>query len=62
MMTWASSEQSHPQSEADQRLQYEAPAIVYEGVITTRAGSPAGVTPGDSDAGVDPSDLFKGDN
>lgn len=35
--------------------EYEAPAIVYEGKITTRAGSPTGVEPGDA---IDPSRLF----
>jgi hypothetical protein len=39
-----------PESE---QKEYEAPAIVYEGKITTRAGSPEGA--GD---GVDPADLF----
>lgn len=34
---------------------YQAPAVVYEGVITTRAGSPFG---NPDDAGVDPTDLF----
>jgi hypothetical protein len=35
---------------------YEAPAVVYEGVITTRAGTPIG---GEQDgADVDPADLF----
>ena len=61
MMTLASSVRSHKQSEADQRLPYEAPAIVYEGVISTRAGSPQNISPGASGDGVDPSDLFKGD-
>jgi hypothetical protein len=35
---------------------YEVPAIIYEGTITTRAGSPTGG--GDGGAGVDPADLF----
>lgn len=33
---------------------YEAPAIIHEGEITTRAGSPTGLDPN----GIDPSDLF----
>lgn len=41
-----------PQSE---QKEYQAPAIIYEGKITTRAGSPA--APGSGD-GVDPADLF----
>jgi len=36
---------------------YEAPAVIYEGLITTRAGTPTGSTDGDSNA-VDPADLF----
>lgn len=39
---------------------YEVPAIIYEGTITTRAGSPLGG--GDGDAGVDPADLFGNNN
>jgi hypothetical protein len=36
---------------------YEAPAIIYTGIISTRAGSPLGG--GNSDpVGVDPADLF----
>lgn len=34
---------------------YEAPLVIYEGTITTRAGSPLG---GGGDKGVDPADLF----
>lgn len=36
---------------------YEAPAIIYDGVISTRAGSPIG-TGIDGTDGVDPADLF----
>ncbi len=35
---------------------YEAPAVIYEGLITTRAGTPTGST--GSDNAVDPADLF----
>ncbi len=35
---------------------YEAPAIIYEGAIGTRAGSPLGGTTGVD--GIDPGDLF----
>ncbi len=39
----------------DERREYEAPAIIYEGELTTRAGS----TPGGIDEHeVDPSKLF----
>jgi hypothetical protein len=39
---------------------YEAPAIIYEGTITTRAGTPPGETNDSksSDSAVDPADLF----
>ena len=42
--------------ESQDRIPYESPAIIYEGEITTRAGSPPG--PGFEDPGVDPADLF----
>lgn len=35
---------------------YEVPSVIYEGYITTRAGSPVG-NPNTND-GVDPADLF----
>ena len=35
---------------------YEAPAIIFEGTISTRAGSPLGNPAGVDD--IDPSDLF----
>jgi hypothetical protein len=34
---------------------YEAPVVIYEGLITTRAGSPVG----GGDRSVDPADLFR---
>ena len=37
-------------------LPYESPAIIYEGLITTRAGTPTGGA--ESDNAVDPADLF----
>ena len=43
------------------RLPYAAPAIVYEGQIEARAGSPGSGPAGGNNkggAGVDPSDLF----
>ncbi|MCA9873231.1 MAG: hypothetical protein KC441_06240 [Anaerolineales bacterium] len=36
---------------------YEAPAVIYEGLITTRAGTPTG-SGASSDNAVDPADLF----
>ncbi len=40
----------------EQRAAYEVPAIIYEGMISTRAGSPLG-NPSGSDS-IDPADLF----
>jgi len=37
---------------------YEAPAIIYDGVISTRAGSPTGGGSENNADGVDPADLF----
>lgn len=40
---------------SDNQCTYETPAIIYEGVITTRAGSPVN----DPDkSGIDPADIF----
>lgn len=41
----------------NRRPTYETPAIVYEGVISTRAGSPL-FHDSDLEDGVDPADLF----
>lgn len=57
-----SAETKQPETESKKgvdRADYEAPAIVYESIITTRAGSPAGATDG-AGTGVDPADLFGG--
>jgi len=37
---------------------YETPAIIYDGMISTRAGSPLGGEPSNNADGVDPADLF----
>ena len=37
---------------------YTPPAIIYDGVISTRAGSPLGGGDGNGADGVDPADLF----
>lgn len=37
---------------------YEAPAVIYEGLISTRAGSPTSVDNGGAGHVIDPSDLF----
>lgn len=42
--------------DAGERLPYEAPSIIYEGELTTRAGSDPRPISGDYD--VDPSKLF----
>lgn len=48
-----------PESESPQEQEktiYEAPAIIFEGVVSTRAGSPLGNPAGVDD--IDPGDLF----
>jgi len=47
------------QPQQDQSLrEYQTPAIIYEGVISTRAGSPVGpIAPTDLES-PDPIDLF----
>jgi len=46
----------------ENKLPYVSPAIVYEGLITARAGSlsPDVGVPGGDEAGVNPVDLFGG--
>ena len=44
--------------EKQEKKPYEPPAIVYEGIITTRAGSPATLGDDGKESGVDPADLF----
>lgn len=39
---------------------YTIPRIIYEGQITTRAGTPTGGS-ADNDRAVDPADLFRQD-
>lgn len=41
-----------------ERIPYQAPTIIFEGDMTTRAGSPTGGTNGSGIDGVDPADLF----
>lgn len=54
-------ESSHPEHRKNkEKTTYEAPAIIYETVITTRAGSP--LSTDDSNPGVDPADLFGSGN
>lgn len=48
--------QPTPPNRKKQRVAYTAPAVIYEGIITTRAGTVIGSDP--NDANVDPADLF----
>jgi len=57
MMESTEAKQPDKESKKRARAAYEAPAIVYESVITTRAGSPAGATDS-AGSDVDPADLF----
>ena len=50
--------QSHPEGEVNKKSRYEAPAIIYEGVITTRAGSVINSIFNPDERQVDPGDLF----
>jgi len=43
-----------PATQPEKTPTYEIPAIVYEGMITTRAGTPEG----DGSEAVDPAELF----
>ncbi len=42
------------------REPYEAPAIIYEGQITTRSGSPDTTSGGSSQPNMDPANIFNG--
>ncbi len=44
------------EEQKQERVAYEAPAIIFETRITTRAGSP--LSPDAGAEGVDPADLF----
>jgi len=46
----------NPEEQVDQV--YETPAVIYDGLISTRAGSPLGSKTGSGADGVDPADLF----
>ncbi len=50
-------QQDYVSKEQDQRAPYVAPAVVYEGTISTRAGSPFN-SPEKDGGGLDPADLF----
>jgi len=55
------SAQSEQIQSSTKREPYEAPAIIYEGLITTRSGSPIG-SPNNNSDGVDPANIFSGNN
>jgi hypothetical protein len=42
----------------EEEKQYTSPAVIYDGTITTRAGSPLGGGDGNGVDGIDPVDLF----
>ncbi|MBE2199339.1 MAG: hypothetical protein IAE79_12065 [Anaerolinea sp.] len=56
-MTFLEKKGFEEEKEQDQRAVYEVPAIIYETLITTRAGSPLAIDGRGAD-GVDPADLF----
>ncbi|MBK9052465.1 MAG: hypothetical protein IPL78_16610 [Chloroflexi bacterium] len=41
---------------------YQSPAVIYEGTISTRAGSPIGPISPSDDRAIDPVDLFGDDS
>ncbi len=49
---------NHEPKKQEKRTPYEPPRIIYQGKISTRAGSPLGTGPDSSPNGVDPADLF----
>lgn len=58
-MTSAHEDKQKPvDNKTDKRLPYQPPAVIHHGTITTRAGSPFGLTGDPEKSGVDPADLF----
>ncbi len=47
-----------PPAHEPKKAEYEAPRIIYEGVISTRAGTPGGGSPIFEDPAINPEDLF----
>lgn len=43
----------------DRTVAYQSPAIIYEGILSTRAGSPIGPRPGVEDPSTNAVDLFE---
>ena len=58
MSTVRQAEQLSQKNKPSQRLPYQVPVVIYQGTITTRAGSPVGITSDPDKSGVDPADLF----
>ena len=53
--------ENRKEEEKETRVPYSPPAIVYEGIITARAGSLAPGVPDEDSSGVGPIDLFGSD-
>lgn len=53
-------QQINQEEHCRERVRYEAPTVIYEALITTRAGSPAPFRIEDP-SGIDPTDLFGND-
>ena len=58
MATFGQAKGSTEIKEKQEKKPYEPPAIIYEGIITTRAGSPASLLEESKEGGIDPADLF----
>jgi hypothetical protein len=56
----AETKQDADEKKKRKRVPYEKPAIIYESVITTRAGSGITGAPEDEGGAADPADLFGG--
>lgn len=52
-------DKAEPQAQEKQAGKgYQAPAVIYDGVISTRAGSPTTFAPEKAGQSIDPADLF----
>lgn len=57
-ITNSRSEKTREDGEKGEKRPYKQPAIIFEGIITTHAGSPTPLTGDGDDNAVDPADLF----
>ncbi len=58
-MAQTNEKRNREEKDKDVKKPYESPAIIYSGIIRTRAGSPGDLGFGDGeDNAVDPADLF----